>query len=63
MTEAEKKAKKKYRGKGKRLTLDFYPSEADLFEQVEKQPNKQGYIKGLIRADMDKPYKTKKGEA
>ena len=54
MTEAEKKAKKKYRDKGKRLTLDFYPSETDLIEQVEKQPNKQGYIKGLIRADMEK---------
>ena len=54
MTEAEKKAKKKYRDKGKRLTIDFYPSEADLIEQVEKQPNKQGYIKALIRADKDK---------
>ncbi len=54
MTEAEKKAKKKYRDKGKRLTLDFCPSEAALIEQVEKQPNKQGYIKGLIRADMEK---------
>ena len=54
MTEAEKKAKKKYRGKGKRLYIDLYPSEADLIEQVEKQPNKQGYIKGLIRADMER---------
>ncbi len=52
-SEAQKKAKKKYRDKGKRLTVDFYPSEADLIEQVEKQPNKQGYIKGLIRADME----------
>lgn len=54
MTEAEKKAKKKYRDKGKRLTVDFYPSETDLIEQIEKQANKQGYIKGLIRADMEK---------
>ena len=53
MSEAQKKAKKKYRDKGKRLTVDFYPSEADLIEQIEKQPNKQGYIKGLIRADME----------
>ena len=53
MTEAEKKAKKKYRDKGKRMTLDFYPSEVALIEQVEKQPNKQGYIKGLIRADTE----------
>lgn len=54
MTEAEKKAKKKYLSKGKRLTVDFYPSEADLIEQIEKQPNKQGYIKSLIRADIQK---------
>lgn len=55
MTEAKKKAKKKYRDKGKRLTLDFYPSEAALIDRVESQPNKQGYIKGLIRADSVKP--------
>lgn len=54
MTEAEKKAKKKYRDKGKRLYIDLYPSEADLIAQVEKQPNKQGYIKALIRADIEK---------
>ena len=57
MTETERKAKKKYRDKGKRLTLDFYPSESDLIAQVEKQQNKQGYIKALIRADMEKEAK------
>ena len=54
MTEAEKKAKKKYLGKGKRLTVDFYPTEADLIAQIEKQPQKQTYIKNLIRKDMEK---------
>ena len=57
MTEAEKKAKKKYRDKGKRLTIDFYPSEADLIEQIEKQPQKQTYIKNLIRKDMERKEK------
>lgn len=52
MTESSKNAKKKYRAKGNRLTLDFYPSEADLFAQVAKQPKKQTYIKNLIREDM-----------
>lgn len=52
MTEAEKKAKKKYRAKGKRLTVDFYPSEADLIAHLEKQEKKQTYIKDLIRADI-----------
>lgn len=54
MTEAEKKAKKNYRSKGKRLTIDFYPTEADLIEQIEKQPQKQTYIKDLIRDDIKK---------
>ena len=53
-SEAQRKAKQKYRDKGKRMTLDFYPTESDLWEQVSKQPNKQGYIKGLIRADMER---------
>ena len=53
-TEAQKKAAKKYKKKVNRITVEFYPTEADLIEQVEKQPNKQGYIKGLIRADMEK---------
>ena len=54
MTEAEKKAKRKYLSKGKRITIDFYPSEKDLIDQVEKQPQKQTYIKNLIREDMKK---------
>lgn len=54
MTEAEKRAKKKYLAKGKRMTIDFYPSEADLIEQIEKQPQKQTYIKNLIREDIKK---------
>jgi hypothetical protein len=54
MTEAEKKAKKKYRDKGKRMTIDFYPSEAELIEQIEKQPQKQTYIKNLIRKDIER---------
>lgn len=53
-TEAQRKAKNKYRDQGKRMTIDFYPSEADLIEQIEKQQNKQGYIKNLIRVDMEK---------
>ena len=54
MTEAEKKAKKKYLSKGKRFTVDFYPSEADLIAHLEKQEKKQTYIKDLIRADIQK---------
>lgn len=53
-TEAQKKAKKKYREKGNRLPLDFYPSEADLWEHIQSQEKKQTYIKDLIRKDMEK---------
>ena len=54
MSEAQQKAKRKYLAKGKRITIDFYPTEADLIAQVEKQPKKQTYIKDLIRKDMEK---------
>lgn len=53
-TEAQKRAKKKYRDKGKRITVEFYPSEADLIEHLEKREQKKSYIKALIRADMEK---------
>lgn len=29
-------------------------TEADLIEHLNQQPNKSGYIKSLIRADMEK---------
>ena len=54
MTEAQKRAKAKYQSKVKRLTIDFYPPEADLLEHIEKQPKKQTYIKDLVRRDMNK---------
>lgn len=54
MNEAQKKAKQKYQSKVKRFTVDFYPTETDLFEQLQKQPQKQTYIKNLIRADIKK---------
>lgn len=54
MTEAQKNAKKKYLSKVKRIYIDFYPTEADLIEQIEKQPQKQTYIKNLIRQDIER---------
>jgi hypothetical protein len=53
-SEAQKKAVKKYKEKVKRLTIDFHPSEMDLFERIQQQSKKQTYIKDLIRADMKK---------
>ena len=54
MTEAQNRAKKKYLDKGERITINFYPSEADLIEHIEKQEHKITYIKDLIRKDMKK---------
>ena len=51
-TEAQKRAFDNYRKKLKRLTVNFSPAEAELWAQIEKQPQKQTYIKDLIRADM-----------
>jgi hypothetical protein len=53
-SEAMKRAKAKYQAKVKRITTDFYPTEADLWEHISKQENKQGYIKELVRRDMNK---------
>ena len=53
-TDAQYRASQKYKKeKVKRITVDFSPKEADLWDHVQGQPNKQGYIKGLIRADME----------
>lgn len=53
-SEAQKRAIKKYKQKADRLTVDFYPTEKELYEHICKQPAKQTYIKDLIRADMAK---------
>ena len=54
MSEAQKRAKEKYQAKVKRFTVDFYPTEQELWEQLQAQENKQGYIKQLIRQDIEK---------
>ena len=53
-SEAQKKAIKKYRAKIKRMTIEFFPAEAELIEHINSQPNKRTYIKNLIRDDMKK---------
>lgn len=54
-SDAQLRAAQKYKKANlKRITVDFSPVEAELWEHIQKQPNKQGYIKSLIRADLDK---------
>ena len=54
LTEAQKKAKEKYRQKRKSVLLEFFRPEMDLYEHLEKQSAKATYIKNLIREDMKK---------
>ncbi len=58
-SDAQKKATAKYRKENVRqISVRFYPSEQDLFEHMEKQGGRAAYIKGLIRADMEKSQGT-----
>lgn len=52
---AQFRAAQKYkREKVKRITVDFYPTEDELWEHIQQQPKKQTYIKHLIQEDMQK---------
>jgi len=51
-SEAQRNSVKKYKQKVKRITVDFSPAEAELWEHIQAQPKKQTYIKNLIRKDM-----------
>ena len=53
-SEAQLRAIKNYKKKVNRITIDFSPAEAEMWEHIQKQPKKQTYIKNLIRADLDK---------
>lgn len=53
LTEAQKRAKAKYNAKAKKILIEFYPQDADLLKKVQEQENKQGYIKDLIRKDIE----------
>jgi hypothetical protein len=53
-SEAQLKAIKKYKQKMKRLSVEFYPTESDLWDHLQSQDKKQTYIKNLIREDIKK---------
>ena len=50
--EAIKRAKAKYNEKVARVTIEFYPSEAELLQKVKSQPSQQAYLKDLIKKDL-----------
>lgn len=59
-TEAQKRARKKYEKKTKvqvLLKLNRH-TDVDILTKLSEVPNKQGYIKQLIRADLgEKKYR------
>ena len=52
LTEAQKRAKAKYNAKATKITVEFYPQDVELLNKVNEQTSKQGYIKELIRKDI-----------
>lgn len=55
VSEAQKRASAKYnKERMVQKVVRFSPNERGLLEHLEKQPNMSGYIKSLIRADMER---------
>lgn len=53
-TDAQKRATEKYRrGNVKAFNVKFFPADADLWEWLQGHENRNRYVKGLIRADME----------
>lgn len=54
-TEAQKRADAKYkRERTNSFTMRFFPSDAPLWEHLQKQPRKADYVRELIRRDMNR---------
>lgn len=51
-SDAHLRAVKKYKEKVKRITVDFYPADEEIWQHIQSQDKKQTYIKDLIRKDM-----------
>ena len=52
LTDAQKRAKAKYNSNVTKVSIEFYPADAELLKKVQEQENKQAYIKELIRKDI-----------
>lgn len=56
-TEAQKRAKKKYKAKIKVYTIECYQTDAEIIYKLETERAKKGYsayIKKLIKNDIEK---------
>lgn len=53
-SEAQKRASMRYdKANMTSRVVKFSPRERELLEHLDKQPNKSGYLKELIRRDME----------
>ena len=53
--DSEKKWDVQYKKENtKCVNVRFFPADMALYEFMQNQPNKSGYIKDLIRADMER---------
>ena len=54
-TEAQRRATERYvKSNVKQVAIKLGPPDRDLLEWLDSQPNKAGYIKRLIREDMER---------
>lgn len=62
VSEAQKKASAKYnREKMVQRVIRFSPREKDLLDYLDSHENRAGFIKQLLREQMIKDQKSKKG--
>ena len=53
-SEAQRRAKAKYqKEKVRQVVVRFYPSDQEILDYLEQQGNMGGYIKELIKRDME----------
>lgn len=56
ISDAQKRADRKYkRDKTRQFCLRFYPAEAEVWTFLSEHENRQGFIKELIRREMNGP--------
>lgn len=51
-TDSQKRARRSYDKKCKRLVVTVYPTEGDIMRKIESVESYGAYIKDLIRADI-----------
>lgn len=55
LTDAQRRAQEAYRKRSvKQVAVRFYPADSDLWDWLSGKENKAGYVKALIRADMER---------